>query len=162
MLFNYEKMRNLIYSMDQYGKINTYPVDSVSSFEIVENSVIYSFEKIPWISTGYYLMPIIKSEKGYSFYKKLLCKFIGSTYNSAGYYSEESKYDAYADYYEYYLVYPGNKSYKKILLKEKTVRRALKDEESLIDDYFKINEPDFNEQSVLGIIQYINDKKYPE
>jgi hypothetical protein len=107
-------------------------------------------------------MPILKSEKGYSFYKRLFCKYLRSSYSNAGYYSEGNKYDEYADYYEYYLVYPGHTNYKKLILKEKAVRRALKSDETLLEEYFKLNEPDFNEQSVLGIIQYIDDKKYPE
>jgi hypothetical protein len=162
LLFNFDKMKNLIFSMDQYGKQSSYPVDSVSSFEIVENGTIYSFEKVPWISKDYYLMPILKSEKGYALYKRLFCKYLRSSYTNAGYYSEGAKYDEYADYYEYYLVYPGKTTYKKLVIKEKAVRRALKNEEGLLEEYFKLNEPDFNEQSVLGMIQYIDDKKYPE
>ena len=53
---------------------------------------------------------------------------IRSSYANAGYYSEGKKYDEYADYYEYYLVYPGNTVYRKLTMKEKVVRRALKDE----------------------------------
>ena len=148
--------------MDQFGKQSSYPVDSVLSFEIVGNRVIYSFEKVPWISNGYYLMPILKSEKGYSLYKRLFCKYLRSSYTNAGYYSEGNKYDEYADYYEFYLIYPGNTAYKKLTLKEKAIRRALKNDEALLDEYFKLNEPDINEQSVLGIVQYIDEKKYPD
>jgi hypothetical protein len=162
LLFNYDKLRSTVYVMDQFVKQRSYPIDSITSFEIVENSVIYSFEKIPWISNGYYLMPIIKSEKGYSLYKRLFSKYIRSSYTNAGYYSEGKKYDEYADYYEYYLVYPGNAVYKKLTLKEKAIRRALKNDEVTLNEYFNLNEPEINEQSLLGIIQYINDKKYPD
>jgi hypothetical protein len=162
LLFNFDKLKNLIFVMDQFLKQRSYPIDSVNSFEIVENGTIYSFEKVPWISNSYYLMPIYKSEKGYSLYKRLFSKFIRSSYANAGYYSEGKKYDEYADYYEYYLVYPGNTTYRKLTMKEKVIRRALKDEADLLKDYFTLNELDFNEQSVLGAIQYINDKKYPD
>jgi hypothetical protein len=162
LLFNYDKVRNLVYVMDQYAKQWSYPIDSVSSFEIVENNVIYSFEKIPWISKGYYLMPIYKSEKGYSLYKRLFTKSTRSAYGNEGYAAEGKRYDEYADTYEYYLVYPGNTSYKRLTLKESVVRRALKGEETLINEYFALNELEINEQSFLGVIQYINDKKYPD
>jgi hypothetical protein len=59
-------------------------------------------------------------------------------------------------------VYPGNTSYKRVNLKESVVRRALKGEEALINEYFALNELEINEQSFLGVIQYINDKKYPD
>jgi hypothetical protein len=162
LLFNYDKVRNLVYVMDQYAKQWTYPIDSVSSFEIVENSVIYAFEKVPWISKSYYLMPIYKSEKGYSLYKRLFTKSTRSAYGNGGFTAEGKRYDEYADTYEYYLVYPGNTSYKKVNLKESVVRRALKDDEKLVNEYFALNELEINEQSFLGIIQYINDKKYPD
>jgi len=162
LLFNYDKVKNLVYVMDQYAKQWTYPIDSVSSFEIVENNVIYSFEKIPWISKGYYLIPIYKSEKGYSLYKRLFTKSTRSAYGNDGYASEGKRYDEYADTYEYYLLYPGNTIYKRVNLKESVVRRVLKEEEKLINEYFALNELEINEQSFLGIIQYINDKKYPD
>lgn len=162
LLFNFDKLKNVLFVMDLYAKQWSYPADSINSFEIVENSVIYSFVKVPWISKSYFLMPIYESPKGYSLYKRLFTKFTRSAYANAGYYSEGKKYDEYADYYEYYLVYPGHTVYRKLILKEKTIRRALKDDESLVNEYFALNELDINEQSVLGVIQYINDKKYPD
>ena len=162
LLFNFDKLKNLVYVIDQYGKQWSYPIDSVSGFELLENGVIYSFVKIRWISDSYFLMPIFQSEKGYSLYKRLFTKYIRAGYTNAGYYSEGKKYDEYADYYEYYLTYPGNNSYRKMTLKEKVIRRALKEESALIEAFFNLHDNEINEQSLLGIIQYINDKKYPE
>src|SRR5664279_1516905 len=107
-------------------------------------------------------MPIYKSEKGYSLYKRLFTKSTRSAYGNDGYTSEGKRYDEYADTYEYYLLYPGNTIYKRVNLKESVVRRVLKEEEKLINEYFALNELEINEQSFLGIIQYINDKKYPD
>jgi hypothetical protein len=162
LLFNYDKLTDQIYFIDQYGKQSSYPIDSVLSFDLVENSVIYSFEKIPWISSRFFLMSIYKSEKGYSLYKRLLTKYIRAGYTNAGYYSEGKKYDEYVDSYDYYLIYPGNNAFRKLNLKEGVIRRALKEESTLLDEFFTLHEKDINEQSLLGIIQYIDDKKYPE
>jgi hypothetical protein len=162
LLFNYDKMNNEVCVMDQYAKQRFYPIDSVNGFDFVDNSVIYSFEKIPLISNKFLLMSIYKSEKGYSLYKRMYTKYIPSGYVSSGYYSEGKKYDEYIDDYEYYLVYPGNTSYRKLYLKESVIRRALKEESKLINDYFNMHEDDINEQSLIGIVQYIDDNKYPE
>jgi hypothetical protein len=162
LLFNYDKLDDQIYVINQYGQQWTYPIDSISGFDLVENSVIYSFEKIPWISNNFFLMSIYKSEKGYSLYKRLFTKYIRAGYTNAGYYSEGKKYDEYVDNYEYYLIYPGNNAFRKLNLKEGVIRRALKEESVLLDEFFTLHEKDINEQSLLAIIQYIDDKKYPE
>jgi len=162
LLFNYDKLDDQIYVINQYGKQWTYPIDSILRFDLVENSVIYSFEKIPWISNNFFLMSIYKSEKGYSLYKRLFTKYIRAGYTNAGYYSEGKKYDEYVDNYEYYLIYPGNSVFRKLNLKEGVIRRALKEESALLDEFFTLHEKDINEQSLLAIIQYIDDKKYPE
>jgi hypothetical protein len=60
------------------------------------------------------------------------------------------------------MVFPEAKKVKKLYLKEKSVIRALKNEAELVNAYFEINSKEFNEQSLLGLLQYINDKKYPE
>ena len=36
------------------------------------------------------------------------------------------------------------------------------DEIKLLDEFFTIHEHEINEQSLIGIVQYINDKKFPD
>jgi len=162
LLFNFDKVNNIIFVINQYGKQWSYPIDSISSFEFMENEETYSFEKIPWISTNYFLMPMYQSEKGYSLYRRLFTKCVRAEYVNAGYYSEGKKYDEYVDYYEYYLTYPGNTSYRKLTLKENAIRRALREEAGLLQEFFNLHENEINEQNLLGIVQYIDDKKFPD
>jgi hypothetical protein len=162
LLFNYDKVHSLIYLVNNLNKVSSYPIDSVSSFELVENNVIYSFEKIPMVSRKYYLMPIIKSVKGYSLYKRLLTNLVLADYVNEGYTTKGRKYDEYVDFFEYYIIYPGRKSYKKLYLKESNVRRAFSSDSKLLDEFFSIHDNEITEQSLLAIVQYINDKKYPE
>ena len=162
LLFNFDKIHNQLYVINLLKKVYSYPIDSVSSFELVDNDEIYSFEKIPWISNNYFLMPVTKSEKGYSLYKRLFTKLNRAEYSNAGYYTTGKKYDEYLDYYEYYLIFPGNTSYRKIYLKENAVRRVFRDESKILEEFFALHDNEINEESLLGIVQYINDKKYPE
>jgi hypothetical protein len=162
MLFNYDKMQNLIYVIDNNYKLRTYPIDSVRSFELQENNMLYTFQKISWISNKFYLTPVIESTKGYSLYKRLLTNYFWADYSSDGYSSKGRKFDEFIDTYEYFLIYPGNKSFRKLLLKENAVRRAFKDDSNLLDGFFSLHDTEINEQSLLGIVQYINDKKYPD
>ena len=160
--FNFDKVNSIVDVLDRLNKISGYPIDSISSFEFVGADRDYSFEKIPWISNIFFLMPIIKSEKGYSLYKRLLTKLIRADYSNAGYYTNGRKFDEFVDYYEYYLIYPGNTLFRKLFLKENIIRRVLRKESVLVNEFFSLHDNEINEQSLLGMIQYINDKKFPE
>jgi hypothetical protein len=162
LLFNFDKINQLVHVISQSRNEWTYPIDSVSGFELVDDNQIYSFEKISWISNNFFLMQVYESEKGYSLYKRLFTKWERSSYQNAGYYSTGKKYDEYIDYYEYYLIYPGNTTFRKLYLKEKAVRRALPDETPLLVEFFSLHDNEINEQNLIGLLQYINDKKYPE
>lgn len=162
LLFNFDKIKNIVYVLNQEKKFSTYPIDSISSFFLVGSDMDYSFEKIPWISNNFFLIPIIKSEKGYSLYKRLLTKLVRADYSNEGYFTTGKKFDEFIDDYEYYLVFPGNTDYRKMYLKESNIRRVLKYELALLNEFFSMHENDINEQSLIGIIQYINERKYPE
>jgi hypothetical protein len=162
LLFNFDKINNVVYTVNRDSKIIFYPEDSVISFNLVDDNTVFSFEKVPWISDNFFLMPILKSDKGYSLYKRLFTKFLQADFSSEGYYTKGRKFDEYVDYYEYYITYPGNSLFRKLYLKEKDIRRALRDETKLLDDFFSKHEHEINEQSLIGIVQYIDDKKFPD
>lgn len=161
-LFNFDKINILLYTVNRENKVIYYPADSILSFSLSDDNTIYSFEKVSWISDNFFLMPVIKSEKGYSLYKRLFTKFIQADFSSEGYYTKGKKYDEYVDYYEYYITYPGNQQFRKLYLRARDIRKALKDEPKLLEEFFSIHDDEITEQSLIGIIQFINDKKYPE
>jgi hypothetical protein len=162
VLFNYDKTQSLIYFVNDLNKVWFYPIDSILSFELDDINAIYLFEKIPWISNKFYLSPIIKSAKGYSLYKSLITNFYWADYTTDGYSSKGRKFDEFFDSYVYYLIYPGNHSFRKLSLKKSSVLRELKGESKLLDEFFSLHDDEINEQCLLAIIQYIDDKKYPE
>lgn len=162
LLMNFDKVHSKLYVLNHSNEISSYPSDSVLSFELVYNNTVFTFEKIPWISDNYFLMPLIRSTNGYSLYKRLFTKLIEADFSSEGYYTTGKKYDEYVDYYEYYVIYPGNTRFRKLYLKEKDIRKALKYESKLLDDFFSIHDNEINEQALIGIIQFVNDKKYQD
>lgn len=162
LLFNFDKINNMVYTINKDRKVVFYPADSVLDFNFVDDNTVLSFVKIPWISSNFFLMPMLKSEKGYSLYKRLFTRFLQADYTGEGYYTKGKKYDEYLDYYEYYITYPGNNVFKKLYLKEKDIRRTLRDESKLLDDFFNMHEHEINEQSLIAIVQYIDDKKFPD
>jgi len=162
LLFNFDKINSVLYTINRDSKIIFYPSDSVLSFNLTDDNTVFSFEKVNWISDNFFLMPMLKSDKGYSLYKRLFTKFIQADFSSEGYYTKGRKFDEYVDYYEYYITYPGNNLFRKLYLKEKEIRKALKDESALLDVFFDMHGREINEQSLIGIVQYIDDKKFPD
>jgi hypothetical protein len=162
LFFNFNKLKSILYVLDKSEMITSYPIDSISSIELTGDGNDYFFEKVPLISNNFYLTPIIKSAKGYSLYKRLFTKIEPADYSNLGYTTTGKKYDEFVDEYVYFIVYPGNTAYRKLYLKEKTVRHILMNESKLLDEFFNLHDNEINEESLLGIIQYINDKKYPE
>jgi hypothetical protein len=160
--FNFDKMDYILYTVDSLNRITQYPIDSISSLDLSDNDNEYRFEKVSWISDHYFLMPIIKSAKGFSLYKRMYTKLIRADYSDGGYYTVGKKSDEYVDYYEYYLVYPGDRKWRKIYLQQNVVRHALKSESGLLDEFFSLHDNEIDEQSLLAIIQFINDRKYPD
>jgi hypothetical protein len=163
VLFNFDKINFLLFSIDTTKKITTYSPDSVSSFSIMDQNSPIMFEKVSCVSNSFFLIPVIKSNTGYSLYKRLFTRLIESEYQNAGYYSTGKKYNEYIDYYEYYLIFPGNTEYRKLFLNEKKLRRALKNESVLMSEFFASHDSEqINEDSMLALVQYIDDQKYPE
>jgi hypothetical protein len=162
LFFNFDKINSVLYVLSGVNRYSAYPIDSIASFQLAGSDMDYSFEKIHWISDNFFLMPVIKSTKGYSLYKRLFTKLIRADYSNEGYFVKGRKFDEFVDYYEYYLIYPGNCMYRKFYLKENTIRRALKNETHLVNEFFSLHDLEINEQSLLGMIQFINDKKFPE
>jgi hypothetical protein len=162
LLFNYDKMKNTVYMMNRDKKITYLPANAVLSFDLLNRSDIFSFEKVKIISAKFFLTAVIKSDNGYSLYKRLFTRLIRANFSNEGYYTEGKKYDEYVDYYEYYITYPGNRSFRKIYLREKYIWKVLKDESKLLEAFFNLHDNEINEESLIGIIQYINDKKFPD
>jgi hypothetical protein len=160
--FNFDKINSILFVADSQNRVIKYPIDSISSIYLSDNDHEYNFEKVAWISDHYFLMPVIKSATGFSLYKRMYTKFIQADFSDGGYYTVGRRSDEYADYYEYYLVYPGNRKWRKIYLQQSVVRHALKNESKLLDEFFSLHADEIDEQSLLAIIQFINDRKYPD
>jgi len=155
LFFNFDKINNKLYLINQAGTVWSYPIDSVRGFTLGDGDRIYSFEKIEVISDRFFLSPVIKSQKGYSLYKRLITKMVAANYRSEGYYTTGEKHDEFVDYYEYYLVFPDRSTYKKFYLKESAIRKIFKEVSVQPDDYVK---NPVTEESLVSMIESINEK----
>jgi hypothetical protein len=153
LYFNYDKFKRRLISTDTYNEIIEYPMDEILAFALADEEKAYLFEKIYYISKDFFLEPVLKSDKGFSLYKRLITKLNTANYKSDGYYSTGKKFDEYTDDYEYYLLSPDKKSYRKFYLKEPAIRKVFKDEQKLLDDLLK---SPVTEAELVSIVEAIN------
>jgi hypothetical protein len=153
LYFNYDKFKRRLISTDTYNGIIEYPMDDILAFALADEEKSWLFEKVYYISKDFFVEPVLKSDKGFSIYKRLITKLNTANYKSDGYYSTGQKFDEYTDDYEYYLLSPDKKSYRKFYLKESAIRKVFKDEQKLLDDLLK---NPVSEAEVVSIVEAIN------
>ncbi len=157
LYFNYDKTTNTLIASDLSGQLTYYTVNLVNSFELVDsNGKAYRFELVPPISNSFFLVDVLKSDKGYSLYKRFITKVAVSDNQAQGNFEVGVKHDVYSDVTMYYLIYPGNNNYKSFQLNEKAVKKAFKDEPFQIDALVDKYTPHFNENSLIEIVDSAN------
>ncbi|GGA86598.1 hypothetical protein [Puia dinghuensis] len=158
LFFNYDKMNERLFATDGVSKTWFYPHDSISSFYLVDSNTIYCFERVPLISQAHFLLSLVKSEKGYSLYKRLITKFIVADYRDEGYLGTGRRFDRYTDSYEYYIIYPGDSTFKKLNLTVRAIKKALPSESSRLNKFFSQKSGRVDEHTFVLLLQNINDQ----
>lgn len=157
LFLNYDKLHGYLVATDGVGKIWTYGNDSIKKFIMTDGDSIFLFEKVPCISQSFFLQPLVQSEKGYSLYRRLMTRFIAADYRNEGYYTTGTNHDHYEDIYIYYIVYPGEKTFRKLYLNKKDVLKSLNSESSRLDSFFSQNNSTINEHTLVAMTNYLND-----
>jgi hypothetical protein len=159
LFLNYDKLHGHLIATDGIGKIWTYGNDSIKRFILTDGDSIFLFEKVPFISQSIFLQPLVNAEKGYSLYRRLITKFTAADYRSEGYYTLGTNHDRYEDFYVYYIVYPDNKTFRKLFLNKKDILKSFKPEASRLDSFFSKNNSIINEQTLVAIVDFLNNPK---
>jgi len=159
LYFNYDKTKNTLITADPSGQLTYYTVNLVNSFELADSTgKNYRFELYPPVSNSFFLVDVLKSDKGYSLYKRFITKVSVSNNQGQGSFEIGQKHDVYSDVTMYYLIYPGNTDYKSFQLSEKAVKKAFKDEPFQIDVLLDKYKSKFNEAALIEIVDSVNAK----
>ncbi len=157
-VYAYDKINEkLVASRDGIEIINL-SMDTIRSFALADSNTVYLFERLPFIKSGLFFQPILKTEKGFSLYKRVLTKLEPADFQATGYRATGRRYDEYVDYCEYYLVFPDHQTYKKIYLHLPSVRKALKTKEAEVKEFFSRNGDLLTEESLTDLIHTLNNK----
>jgi hypothetical protein len=155
-LFNYDKItRSLLVTKDK-ATVFEVRTDFVKSFELDDDSVRLTFESLSLINNGNFVERLVKGDR-YSLYKSIRTRFVKSDYYSDGLTETGSPDDQYVDEFGYYIIFPGNNSYKKVELKKKSFKQALNIENEKVKAYFSEHKYEFvNEELLKGLIVFLN------
>jgi hypothetical protein len=158
LFFNYDKMNGRLIVRNTAHKEWSYPIDSISGFELTDSGRVYSFEKVSVHGHPVLLTPLVRSEKGYCLYKRLFTKIVPQNYVDYGYTNTGKKYDEYVDFYQYYLIYPDRQTIKKFFLFDSSIRNAYKAESDQWHAFASQHSGAYTEENVVAITESINNK----
>lgn len=161
LFFNYDKMNERLFVTDGLQKPWSYPRDSLNGFWLTDSSGEYDFEKVPLITGSHLLRVLIKSDSGYSLYKRMITKLVSADYKNYVYWTTGKRYDFFVDRGEYYIVYPGDKRYRKVELKARDIKKALPTESARLEKFFAGDNGTVDEQAVVILLKYLNEQAHP-
>lgn len=156
-LFNYDKIgKKLLTTRDKMTIIELND-NAINSFILKGDTSIATFAKVPVINKKDFLTVLVKNEIKYSLYKSTKTKFQKADYTNNGIFESGKKYDEFVDEFEYYIIFPGGKEFKKVELKKKSIRETLANEEAKVKQYFSKSESGvINESFLKALILFLN------
>ena len=158
-LFNYDKMGGKILATNDKKTILEIDDTAIKSFSFIDLSgKKISFKKINIIDKNMFLIELVnESGKDYSLYKSLKTEFVKANYTNNGLIQSGNKYDEYVDKFEYFIEFPGLKTFTKVELKEKAIKKALTGAEEKVKAFFEMNKAvKINEALLIQLISYLN------
>jgi len=155
--FNYDKIGKKLLATRDKNTIIEINDAAINSFILKSDTSIAKFEKIPGISKKEFMIELVKNEVKYSLYKSMKTTFQKADYTNNGIIASGKKYDEFVDGFEYYIIFPGGKQFRKVELKKKSIRETLAYEEEKVKQYFSKSESGvINETFLKELILFLN------
>jgi hypothetical protein len=156
-LFNFDKISSSLLLTEDKKIILELDKDQIKSFTLRDEGKNYFFERLEINHNQEFFEPIVKNTSKYSLYKSLKTKFVKSNYYTDGIAESGNKYDEYVDEWTYYIILPGQKDFRKIDFKKKTILQALTTEEVKVDAYFSAHKNQMIDEELLkNLILYLD------
>jgi len=148
-LFNYDKIhKNLyVFKNDTIFLVAKYQLQTIRLHD-ESDSNSYVLEKIPSLKTDDLYFVVSKGTK-YSLMKEVTTKFINANYQTNGIVSSGNMYDEFKDEYRYFVIFPDGSSHE-VSLKKKSIKSVLEAEKEKVDQFYKANADDEQNESFLS------------
>ena len=131
--------------------------EEFKAFTLIQENQQFVFVHVPLINQTDFFEELVKQPEKYSLYKLIHTRIKRADYRTNGLFESGNDYDEYVDDYDYYVIFPGGKVYKKILLRTKSIKDILSMEHSKIKTYFSDHwENNIDEAFLKGLILFLN------
>jgi len=146
--FNYDKISNNLFLTTDFKEIIEIDKREFKSFVLKDGSREYFFEHVPVVDDKKFFQVLVKDKK-YSLYKLIVTKFKkNESFNNSG---------GFVDSYSYYVIFPGEKLFKKINLSKKSIIKNIFTEPEKVDEYLSSHQYDaIDEALLIDLINYLN------
>jgi hypothetical protein len=154
-LLNYDKISgNLILTQDKVSAI-AIDKDKTKSFTLFDSfNQPYTFALVPGIDKSHYVQ-VIAAGNNYNIFKLIKTKFVAANYSTDGLASTGNNFDEYADETTYYVIGKSGNP-QKITLKKKSLKEAFNDDQVKLNQYFKTNDGDIDDNYLKDLGGYMN------
>jgi hypothetical protein len=160
LFFNFDKAKNTLITAEPSGQLTYYTPNLVNSFELYDSlNKVYSFEKVPLISNSFFLSDLVKSNKGFSLYKRYISKqYVADQVGTLNKEGPDIPHTAFSSVLMYYVVYPDKGSFKTFQLNVKAFKKAMKDAPVDMDQLLSKYKDHFTESDLIDVINQMNVK----
>jgi hypothetical protein len=155
--FTYDKMTHHLFLTKDKKKVIEVRNEEFKSFTLIQENQNFVFVHVPLINQTDFFEELVNQPGKYSLYKLIHTRIRRADYRTNGLFETGNDYDEYVDNYDYYVIFPGDRVYKRILLKTKSIKDILSMEHSKIKSYFSDHwESNIDEAFLKGLILYID------
>lgn len=152
-LYNYDKIsHHLFLTKDKKHVIEVNNVE-FKSFTLKRDDQEYAFKHVELISRTEFFQELVNRPGKYSLYKLLHTRIKRANYYTNGLFENGNDYDEYVDNIDYYIIFPGERIYKPIKLRIKSMKEVLSMERAKVKAYFSIHwDSPIDEEFLKGLI----------
>jgi hypothetical protein len=146
--FNYNKVSQNLFLTIDFKEIFEIDNREFKSFTLTDGPVEYCFEHQKIIDNNRFFQVLVKNKK-YSLYKYTAAKFRKDNIPAES--------GGFVNWYSYYLVFPGERIYKVIRLKKKSISRNIYTEPEKTEAYFLLHQhKPVDETFLIGLVNFLN------
>jgi len=157
-VFNYDKItHDLYYSMDRQTVIEA-ERSHIKGFTFATMDGDVQYARLDLVKPEAFFQVFTPFDNThYGFYSLIKTEFKKADYRTDGMVETGNNYDEYVDNVQYYIVAPGGKAYQPVELKKKSLRTALPEAKTKVEEYLSQHKnDDINETFVKNLIGYVN------
>ncbi|WP_017259407.1 hypothetical protein [Pedobacter arcticus] len=157
VLYYFDKISyNLYYTYDHKRTMKV-ENKNIRSFILQDGNINHSFKRMELIKPIVFFETLVENTTKYSLYKETATEYKKADYMNHGMYESGNRFDQYIDNFRYYIVLPGEKAYKPISFKKKSLEEVFDGSDAIFNPYFsKHKREPIDEDFLISLVNHLN------